>query len=293
MSRGLSTRFPERVISTPISEGGLLGVANGLVLSGQKAIAELMFGDFTFLAMDQIVNFAAKSVSMYGEHMPFPLIVRCPVGGRRGYGATHSQTISKHLIGVPNLNLYEMSPVHDNLKMLEQVFATGMPSVIFENKILYAQRQFESGDVDDLYRRRYLDDAGQIAILESGETPDVILIAGGGMVSNCLEAGRRLLLEGECAVDILVPYQLYPFPVESLGAMFASKPLVAIVEEGTSGGTWGEEVAHRIYQEHWSDMSSRILTVHSEDSIIPSSRHLEDDVLVSVNKIVSAVMEAL
>ena len=118
VARGLSTRFPARVLTTPISELGIAGVANGLALAGQRPILEFMFGDFIFLAFDQIVNFAAKSVTMYGERMPFHLLVRCPVGGHRGYGATHSQSVQKHFIGVPNLELFEISPLHDNSKLL-------------------------------------------------------------------------------------------------------------------------------------------------------------------------------
>ncbi len=293
VSRGLSTAFPERVVSTPISEGGLLGVANGLVLSGQKVFAELMFGDFTFLAMDQIVNFAAKSVSMYGDRMEFPLIVRCPVGGRRGYGATHSQTIAKHFIGVPNLPLYELSPVHDSALMMPQIFQRGEPAVIFENKILYAHRQYESDQIDDLYSRRCLDDLGEVVMLETGEKPDAVLIAAGGMVPSCLEAGRRLMLEAEIAVDIVVPYQLYPFPVASLASVMGAEPILAIVEEGTAGGTWGSEVAAALYAKYWGQLQSRILNIHSEDSIIPSARHLEDQMLVSSDNIVRAIADAL
>ncbi len=291
VSKGLSTAFPERVLSTPISELGLLGAANGLVLGGRKVIAELMFGDFTFLAMDQIVNFAAKSVSMYGDRMLFPLIVRCPVGGQRGYGATHSQTIQKHLIGVPDLALFEMSPLHDNAKMMGQVFRSGKPGVIFENKILYTQRQYDRDEVDDLFRRRYLDDDGKLAILETGEPADVVLISGGGMLPLCLEAARRLLLEADLAVDIVVPYQLYPFPFDSLAEAFRNGPRVAVVEESTAGGTWGTEVANGIYENYWGKVKGRVLSIHSRDSIIPSARHLEERVLVSCDHIVSSLIE--
>ncbi len=102
ISRGLSSRFPGRVLSTPISESGLIGVANGLALAGCPVIAELMFGDFIGLAFDQLLNFAAKSVTMFGRPVPLRVVVRCPVGGHRGYGPTHSQSPQKHLIGIPH-----------------------------------------------------------------------------------------------------------------------------------------------------------------------------------------------
>jgi pyruvate/2-oxoglutarate/acetoin dehydrogenase E1 component len=113
VTRGLATSFPDRVLTTPLSENGMVGVANGLALCGNRVVVEFMFGDFLLLAMDQIVNFAAKSVSMYGRPVPLPLLVRCPVGGNRGYGATHSQSVQKFLVGVPGLELWEMSPFTD------------------------------------------------------------------------------------------------------------------------------------------------------------------------------------
>src|SRR5262249_26304532 len=134
------SRFPERVLSTPISENGLLGVANGLALAGCPVIAELMFGDFIALGFDQILNFAAKSVMMYGRPVRLPVIIRCPVGGNRGYGPTHSQSPQKHLIGIPELRLCELSPFHDAHETLEHALAAGQPCVFFEDKVLYTRR---------------------------------------------------------------------------------------------------------------------------------------------------------
>src|SRR3954447_13535215 len=94
-TQGLSTAFPQRVLSTPISENAIFGVAAGLALSGETVIVEVMFGDFLALAFDQILNFITKSVSMYGRHTPMRVVVRCPVGGGRGYGPTHSQSMQK------------------------------------------------------------------------------------------------------------------------------------------------------------------------------------------------------
>ena len=113
VTRGLSTRYPDRVLTTPISEGAIVGVGNGLALAGDRAIVEVMFGDFVTLAFDQIVNFAAKSVAMYGRRLPMHLVVRCPVGGNRGYGPTHSQCPQKHFVGVPDLALFEVSPFRE------------------------------------------------------------------------------------------------------------------------------------------------------------------------------------
>ncbi|MFC6903137.1 hypothetical protein ACFQGX_49085 [Nonomuraea dietziae] len=110
ITKGLSTAFGDRVRSTPLSESAIVGVGAGLALAGDKAIVEIMFADFVTLAFDQLVNFAAKSTTMYGRRVPMPLVVRCPSGGGRGYGPTHSQSPQKHLIGVPGLGVHELSP---------------------------------------------------------------------------------------------------------------------------------------------------------------------------------------
>src|SRR5579875_919629 len=121
ISRGLSSRYPGSVLGTPISESGMLGMAAGLALCGERPIVEVMFGDFLALGFDPIVNFATKSVEMYGDRLPMHLVVRCPVGGNRGYGPTHSQSLQKHFVGVPGLSLYEMSPFHDNGPLLRDI----------------------------------------------------------------------------------------------------------------------------------------------------------------------------
>ena len=95
VAKGLSTNFPLRTISTPISELGIAGVGNGLALCDNKVIVEFMFADFTFLAFDQIINFAAKTRTMYGQLLDHSILFRCPVGGHRGCGPTHESINSK------------------------------------------------------------------------------------------------------------------------------------------------------------------------------------------------------
>ena len=93
VSKGLSASYPGQVISTPISEAGIVGSAVGMAMRGLKPIVEIMFGDFVALAADQIVNHASKYNWMYNEKVTVPVLIRTPVGGRRGYGPTHSQSL--------------------------------------------------------------------------------------------------------------------------------------------------------------------------------------------------------
>lgn len=149
VARGLSTRHPHRVMSKPISESGILGVSAGLALCGDRVIVEIMFGDFATLAFDQIVNFAAKSVTMYGRTEQLRLVIRCPVGGHRGYGPTHSQSLQKHFIGVPNLTLYELSLFHDPMDVLERALERSEPAIVFEPKDIYSRQMHADGRLPD------------------------------------------------------------------------------------------------------------------------------------------------
>jgi pyruvate/2-oxoglutarate/acetoin dehydrogenase E1 component len=292
VTRGLTTRFPDRVLTTPLSEGSLVGIAAGLALGGQRAIVEMMFGDFVALAFDQIVNFASKSVSMYGRRVSMPVVVRCPVGGGRGYGPTHSQSLQKHFVGVPGLSLYEMSPFHDNGPLLREVLTRGEPAIFFEDKALYGRHLFTNGVVDKLFSYDLAMPGIARVFAEQADTADCVLIAPGGVVHKAIKAAQSLLLEKEISVVLVVPSRLYPFDVEPLVPMLRRAELVCIAEESTAGGTWGSEIAQQIYQELWNDLRRPIVLVNSEHSVIPTSKHLEDQVLIQDITIREAIAEA-
>lgn len=288
VTRGLSTRFPGRVRATPISEGAIVGAGAGLALAGDAAIVEIMFGDFVGLAFDQIVNFASKTVSMYGARVPMRLVVRCPVGGNRGYGPTHSQSPQKHFIGVPNLALYELTRWHDATQLLRGILAEGVPTLLFEDKTLYA---LSHGAVDDLYRVDLVD--GVAHVHPRGLAPDFLVITTGGPADRTLAAVRALLLDHDLAGHVLVPARLHPFDVATVRPFVERAATVFVVEEGTAGGTWGAEVAHRIHAECWAALSGPVRLVHSADSVIPAAPHLERTVIVQEDTIRRAVLEVL
>lgn len=291
VSKGLSSRYPDRVFNTPISEGAIIGLAGGLALSGHKAIVEIMFGDFIALGFDQILNFATKSVSMYGQPVAMNMVVRCPVGGNRSYGPTHSQSLQKHFIGIPNLQLYEVTPFHDNTMLLDTLVNLGMPSILFEDKILYTQPVYRDGVIDDLFGFYFVGADQEFASIvpEDLDVCHCLIIAPGSMVARCLAAARHVLIEDEINVQIVVPSQLYPFPLVPLVEYITAAERIMIVEEGVAGGTWGCEVAHMIYSALWGDLKHKIRLVHSQPSIIPSSSHLERQIIVQAEDIANAI----
>ena len=293
ITRGLSTRYPRQVIGTPISEAGLVGLANGLALAGNRAIVEMMFADFVTLAFDQIVNFAAKSVSMYGRRVPMPVIVRCPTGGRRGYGPTHSQSLQKHFLGVPDLDVYEISPFHDCGDLLAGALRTGVPSMVFEDKVLYTGWRRPPGSADDLFRFQLIGSwpGTAVARVDGVGASDCVLITPGGVAERALTAMRELLLRHEISCELYVPARLHPMDVDPILPAAARAGQVVIVEDGTAGGTWSAELAHRLHTALWGQLRRPVRLVCAADSVVPSAAHLEREVLVPAGAISSTILE--
>src|SRR5699024_7693779 len=151
-SRGLSDRWPERVITTPISEASLVGIAAGMAIRGQRPIVEIMFGDFVSLSLDQVVNGVSKFRAMYDDQVRVPLVVRTPMGGRRGYGPTHSQSLEKMLVGVPNIRVVATSECHDLHALVTACIDDDDPVFLIENKVMYGRmlRRPADGRMDGL-----------------------------------------------------------------------------------------------------------------------------------------------
>lgn len=287
VSKGLSTSFPNRTITTPISELGIAGLGNGLALCGNKVIVEFMFADFAFLAFDQIINFAAKTNTMYGKQIDHTVLFRCPVGGHRGYGATHSQSIQKFFIGIPNLDLYELSPLHDLTNILHKIMELGNCAMLFESKTIYPLKVINQGVYKNLFTNQKLDELTSHLYIE--ENIDAIIICGGGMVFDSIYAAEKLFMESEISVHIINPFKLYPFDVHLINPFLNSEIPVFVVEESTYGGTWYSEISSLINET--SKQKINCFSICSLDEIIPSSKHLEEEVLVSKEKIYDLIKQ--
>nr|ASA49557.1 transketolase [Actinoallomurus sp.] len=297
ITKGLSTRHPGRVLATPISENAIVGVANGLALCGDRAIVEIMFGDFITLAFDQILNVSAKSVGMFGRRRPMRLVVRCPVGGGRGYGPTHSQSLQKHFLGIPDLLLAELSPFHDPEHEITALLEDGRPAIFFEDKILYTERGYRDGVVDDLFRYEFpTGPSGPARVFAEGVPDnDCLIIAPGGLTTRVLEAARELLLQDEVVCQILVPSRLWPLTGPSLlDAVAAADPTaVCVVEEGPPGGSWGDAVAGELHRLLWNRLRGPVGLVASAPTVVPTASHLEEAARVRAASITSAVRGTL
>ena len=137
VSKGLSLEFPKQVISTPMSEQGFTGMGIGMALAGLKVIVEIMFGDFITLCADQMINHASKFVGLYDKKLHF--VLRTPMGGYRGYGGTHSQSLEKLFMGYPDIWVISPSVLHNPGDLLIKAVNLGKPVLFVENKLDYTK----------------------------------------------------------------------------------------------------------------------------------------------------------
>ncbi len=291
IAKDLSARFPGRVRNGPISEAGLVGVGTGLAIKGLRPVVEIMFGDFLTLAADQLLNHAAKFEFMYSRQVQVPLVLRTPMGGGRGYGATHSQCLEKHFAGIPGMDLYVLHGRARAFEFYRRLFRdVRRPALVIEHKLLYAftgneplpagLEQFET------------DEAAPMTLLRPAQGPaDLTLVVFGAMSAPAEEAARRLLAEEEIIVEIILPLRVSPFDVGPVLESVERTRRVVVVEEGAAGFNLGCEVLAQLAR-HWKDERAfRARALSAAPCALPSSLALEKKVLPGTERIFTACVE--
>lgn len=296
VTQGLSTRFPERVLTTPICEASILGVATGMALFGIRPIAEIMFGDFITLAADQLVNHTTKYPSIYGNTVSVPLVLRTPMGGGRGYGPTHSQSLEKLFLGIPNLTIVAPSHFHDAGELLRVATRSDNPVLFIENKLLYPKALHLDSEVGVLSRSEHVDKNGFPAVLLRNYQPpqqaDVTVITYGG-ISRLLEPAMAWLAREEIRVVACIVSCLDPLSTDAILASVRESRRALIVEEGPSAFGWSAEVSTRIYDELHATLLAPLKRLGALGPVIPAAKSLEELLLVSEESIIDAVLELI
>lgn len=293
VSQGLSTRWPERVITTPISEASLVGVTAGMAIRGMRPILEIMFGDFIALGYDQIVNGISKFREMYDDQVQVPLVVRLPMGGGRGYGPTHSQSLEKALLGVPNVTIVAMSEYHDVGGLLSAAVNDDEPVFFIENKLMYGRplKRATGGYVDELRARETIGPYPAMSLSGSEFSDDAVTIATyGGMASLAVETATALILEQELFCEVVVVSQLQPFDLEPVLDSVARTGALVTLEEGTLTGGIGAELAAAVQTQAWEHLRRPVQRVGAADGIIPAAPGLESEMLPSAADLSEAVL---
>ncbi len=292
VTRGLSTAFPQRVLTTPVSEAGMTGVAAGMALRGLRPVVEIMFGDFITLTVDQLVNSAAKLRWMYNDTVSVPLVVRTPMGGRRGYGPTHSQSLEKLFLGIPGLRLVAASHFGDPGELLYRaILQQDDPLVFIEHKLLYGLQVIDAAGADELEITR----SGGVDLfpayrvhVRGAPPPSITLAAFGYMAELARQALLKLAYEYEVFAELIVLTQLAPLDIVPVLESAAATGRLLTIEEGSGPGGWGAEVLSACTAALGRKLSAarRVAGAHTP---IPAAAGLERAALPEVEDILRAV----
>jgi pyruvate/2-oxoglutarate/acetoin dehydrogenase E1 component len=281
---GLVEEFgPERVRNTPISEAAICGVAIGAAQSGLRPVVEIMFIDFVTLALDQLVNQAAKAHFMSGGQLTVPLVLRTQGGaGQRG-GAQHSQSLEAWLTHVPGLKVVMPSTAADAAGLLASAIADPNPVVVVESKTLY-------------FRREELPDPpvgvplGQACVLRPGR--DVTVVALSRLVHESLAAAEQLAAEG-IEVEVIDPRTLVPLDLETIAESVRRTHRLVVAHEAVARGGFGAELAAQVQRACFDDLDAPIERVGAPFAPIPFSPPLEDAYLPGRAEVAAAVRAVL
>ena len=291
VTKDLSIKYPNQVFNTPISEAAITGISSGYVLAGGKAILEIMFGDFTTLIFDQLLQHASKFEDMYAGKIHCPLIVRTPMGGRRGYGPTHSQSLEKFFLGIPNLSVialnHRISPryVYDTL-----ISSFNNPCLVIENKILYTVENSKSKLAGYNYSFNKKSDTMPNLMISPKDYPsELTVLCYGGSLIEIEKVAEKLCIEDEVFVDIICPTLISEISVNEIIASLQITKKLLIVEEGNNFASWSSEVIAKISEKQLNSSITRI----SNNEIIPSSFDAELNTLPSVNKIYKTALNII
>jgi 2-oxoisovalerate dehydrogenase E1 component len=282
-TRGLCNEFPDRVIGTPISESEIIGAAIGTALVGMRPVAEIMYADFIALAMDPIVNYAAKMRFNYGGKASVPMVVRTPLGAGHSMGLHHSQCPEAWFLNVPGLKIISPSAPYDAKGLLKAAIRDDDPVIFFEHKFLYGVKgPIPEGD--------YVIPIGKASVKRKGE--DVTIIATARMVHEAFSAAERLQEDGVSA-EIIDPRTLLPLDKDTILKSVKKTGRVIIVHEAPKTGGFGAEVAAVIAEEALEYLDAAIQRVAAPFTPVPFSPPLENFYLPNVEKIISAVKETI
>src|SRR5215510_10923568 len=279
VTQGLAEEFgANRVVNTPISEGTVMGLAIGAAVTGLRPVVEVMFVDFITLAMDQLVNHAAKLRYMSGGQLRVPLTVRVQGGVLAGFGAHHSQSLEAWFLHVPGLKIVVPSNAADAKGLLKEAIRDDNPVVFIEHRGLYGVRS-------EVPEGEQTTPIGVATVRKTGQ--DVTLVALSRTVDSALEAAADLSAEG-IAVEVIDPRSLQPFDLETITASVRKTSRLVLAHEAVQCGGIGAELAARVQEAVLDFLDSPILRVGAPFAPVPYSGPLEKRFVPGKNEIIDA-----
>lgn len=264
---GLVEEFgTDRVIDTPISEPGFMGMAVGAAMTGARPVVDLMFGDFLYLVMDQLCNQAAKTHYMSGGKLSVPLVLRTNLGATRRSAAQHSQSLHALCAHIPGLKVALPSSAYEAKGLLKTAIRDPNPVVIFEDKIMYQEKA-------PVPEEEYLIPFGEAAVLREGR--DVTLVGTSSMRQVC-ETAADMLAEIDIKAEVVDPRTIVPLDEERILESVRKTSRAIVVDEGHQSFGVTAEIASRIGEKAFYHLDAPVIRMGAMDVPVPFSPVLED-----------------
>ena len=277
VTEGLIKKFgKKRVVQTPISEEGYVGIAIGSALNGNRPVVEVMFIDFITLAMDQIVNQAAKMRLMFGGNVKIPIVIRTQGGAGRGNAAQHSRSLESWFYHIPGLKVVIPSTPVDAKGLLKASIRDDNPVVFIEHKCLY---NYKGGVPDD----DHLIPIGQADVKRKGD--DLTLIATSLMVQRALKVSERIARETGLEIEVVDPRTLVPLDKECIINSVKKTGRVMILQEAVERGGVASDISAIIMEEAFDYLDSPVKRICSFNTIVPYNHLLESYMIPSEERI--------
>ena len=285
VTKGLSTDFPNHVRNAPISEAGFVGVATGMALMGTKSFAEIMFGDFMTHTFDQLISNASKMYHMYAFQVSVPLRIRTPMGGKRGYGPTHSQSLEKHLLGIDNVGVIALTSLLDPTLVVDETKLIDCPLVLLENKIDYGKFLWIDSVTHSISREQK--PLGSLILSPKVGSPTLTIVSYGEAARHIADNLELFFIETDYIVELICITQLHPLDINLIERSVSKTQKILIVEDGSISFGVGSEILSKIAEKRMQlDFALR---VGSEPVPVPSIIKLELEILATINRIISMV----
>jgi pyruvate dehydrogenase E1 component beta subunit len=286
VSAGLLDQFGEqRVIDTPISEEGFVGAAVGAAMAGQRPIVEIMTINFILVAMDQVVNHAAKVRYMFGGEAGCPLVIRTPNGGGNQLTAQHSQAFDQYFAHVPGLKVVAPANPADAKGLLKSAIRDDDPVMVIENLPIYK----EKGEVSD--DPELLTPIGRAAVPREGD--DLTIVSHSFATVRALHVAQQLEEQHEVSAEVVDLRSLRPLDMETVAESVAKTNRVLCVEEGWPSYGVTAELAARISFACFDDLDAPVERVGMAEVPVPYSKPLENATLANEDKVLAAALATL
>jgi len=289
VAKDLSFIRPAQVFSTPISEAAIAGISNGLALNGFKPFVEIMFGDFVTLALDQIINHASKFYHMFNKQITCPVVFRMPMGGYRGYGPTHSQTLDKFLIGIDNIKTIALNVFIDPARLYDCIYLEKHPVIVIENKADYGKKIMHHKSSNFIYESNQ-DNYPVVKICPVASKPTLTIVAYGGIADMVATILEEIFVETDFKPELIVPTLLSNLPIDIIYNSARNTQRLVVIEEGSAYAGVGSELISALMEQ--MDAPIQIKRIAAYPVPIPSVKSLENTVLPDKKRIIQTIKES-